>query len=106
MMVRDNYRFRNIVNQFDKSKSIMLYSMWEGYRTKPDSTIPDFLNLAGKWETLHTSGHASPEDIKLLIEKTSPSYIIPIHTLQPDALKTLCPNQNVILLKDKEELVI
>ena len=106
MMVRDNYNFRNIVKQFDKSKSIMLYSMLDGYRTNQNSTIPEFLNLAGKWETLHTSGHASPEDIKLLIETTSPSYIIPIHTLQPDMLKTLCPNQNVILLQDKEEFVL
>ena len=102
-MVRDNYEFRNIVKLFDSSKSIMLYSMWDGYRTNPGSTIPEFLNLAGKWETLHTSGHASLDGIKMIVEKISPSFIIPIHTEKPDVLKTLFPNKNIILLNDSEE---
>ena len=103
MMVRDNQKFRQIISKFDATQSIMLYSMWDGYRSKPGSTIPDFLSLAGTWETLHTSGHASPDDIALLIEKTDPDHIIPIHTEQPDALKTLCPNRNVMILQDGEE---
>lgn len=48
MMVRDNSMFRKIIPEFDKDKSIMLYSMWDGYRTHPESTIPEFLALAGK----------------------------------------------------------
>ena len=104
MMVRDNRRFRKIIQQFNPAQSIMLYSMWDGYRTKDGSTIPDFLSLAGKWETLHTSGHATPEDIAMVIGKTNPDVVIPIHTVQPDALKTLCPNCNVVVLQDGEEL--
>lgn len=104
MMVRDNRRFRKIIQQFNTEQSIMLYSMWDGYRTKSGSTIPDFLSLAGKWETLHTSGHATPEDIAMVIGKTNPDVVIPIHTVQPDALKTLCPNCNVVVLQDGEEL--
>ena len=104
MMVRDNRRFRKIIQQFNPAQSIMLYSMWDGYRTKDGSTIPDFLSLAGKWETLHTSGHATPEDIAMVIGKTEPDVVIPIHTVQPDALKTLCPNCNVVVLQDGEEL--
>ena len=103
MMVRDNQKFRQIVPKFDAAQSIMLYSMWDGYRTKPGSTIPDFLQLAGTWEPLHTSGHASPDDIALLIEKTDPDHIIPTHTEHPDAMKTLCPDRNIVLLRDGEE---
>ena len=104
MMVRDNRRFRKIIQQFNPAQSIMLYSMWDGYRTKDGSTIPDFLSLAGKWETLHTSGHASQEDIAMVIGKTNPDVVIPIHTVQPDALKILCQNCNVVVLQDGEEL--
>ena len=103
MMVRDNRNFQKIISSFDSEQSIILYSMWDGYRTKPGSTIPAFLNLAGHWEPLHTSGHASQKDIQMVIDKTNPNIIIPIHTDNPMALKKLCPNKNIVLLDDKEE---
>lgn len=106
MMVRDNWRFRNIVPQFDKAQSIMLYSMWDGYRTKPGSTIPAFLDMAGTWETLHTSGHASQNDLRLMIEKTKPAMVIPIHTENPDMLKALCPDEKIIVLSDGEDITV
>lgn len=106
MAVRDNSRFREIIQKFDPKQSIILYSMWDGYRTKPDSTIPSFLGLAEKWEPLHTSGHASHSDLQMVIEKTSPEKIIPIHTDDPDMLKKLCPDKNIVILNDKDEEVI
>lgn len=106
MAVRDNQRFRKTIPRVDRSQSIILYSMWDGYRTKPDSTIPSFLELAGKWEPLHTSGHASHADLQMVIEKTSPEKIIPIHTDDPDMLKKLCPDKNIVILNDKDEEVI
>ena len=106
MAVRNNSRFREIIQTFDPKQSIILYSMWDGYRTKPDSTIPSFLELAGKWEPLHTSGHASHSDLQMVIEKTSPEKIIPIHTDDPDMLKKLCPDKNIVILNDKDEEVI
>lgn len=106
MMVRDNWRFRNIVPQFDKAQSIMLYSMWDGYRTKPGSTIPAFLDMAGTWETLHTSGHASQNDLRLMIKKTKPAMVIPIHTENPDMLKALCPDEKIIVLSDGEDITV
>lgn len=106
MTVRDNRNFREIIKKFDKEQSIILYSMWDGYRAKPDSTIPSFLELAGHWETLHTSGHASHDDLKTVIEKTSPEKIIPIHTDDPEMLKTLCPDKNIVILNDKDEEII
>jgi len=102
MMVRDNRKFREIIRQFDKTQSIILYSMWDGYRTKPGSTILDFLKIAGHWEPFHTSGHASILDIQLVIEKANPGIIVPIHTDNPSALQVLCPQRKVFLLQDKE----
>lgn len=105
MVVRANGRFKDIISKFDPAKSIVLYSLWDGYRTKSGSTIPDFLSSC-KWEYLHTSGHASLDDIRMVIEKTKPSYTIPIHTENPEVLQRSCPTSNVLLLKDREELIV
>lgn len=106
MMVRDNSMFRKIIPEFDKDKSIMLYSMWNGYRTHPESTIPEFLALAGKWEYLHTSGHAYVEDIKEMVKIINPSCIIPIHTDIPEIMLNLFPDKNIIIPTDGEEIEI
>lgn len=106
MFVRVNRQFESIIRQFDPSQSIILYSMWDGYRTKPGSTIPDFLALADTWETLHTSGHASPKDLRHVIEKVNPELVIPIHTDTPQQMKNLCSNRKVITLKDGEQFTL
>lgn len=104
MFVRANRQFEKIIRQFDPAQSIILYSMWDGYRTKPGSTIPDFLALTGTWEPLHTSGHASPEDLRHVIDKADPEIVIPMHTDAPQKMRALCPNRKVVLLKDGEVL--
>lgn len=104
MFVRANSKFGAIICQYDPAQSILLYSMWDGYRTKPGSTIPDFLALTDTWETLHTSGHASPEDLRHVIEKADPQLVIPMHTDAPQKMQALCPDRTVVLLKDEEEL--
>lgn len=106
MTVRDNRDFRNIISKFDRDQSIILYSMWDGYRTKSGSTIPDFLNLAGTWETLHTSGHASHGDLKKLVDIAKPDIVIPMHSEKPDMLKTLCPDAKILLSNDGDEIII
>lgn len=104
MFVRANSKFGAIICQYNPAQSILLYSMWDGYRTKPGSTIPDFLALTDTWETLHTSGHASPEDLRHVIEKADPQLVIPMHTDAPQKMQALCPDRTVVLLKDEEEL--
>lgn len=106
MFVRANSKFEAIIRQYDPAQSILLYSMWDGYRTKPDSNIPEFLSLTDTWETLHTSGHASPEDLRHVIEKADPEIVIPMHTDAPQKMQTLCQSRKVILLKDREELLL
>lgn len=106
MFVRANSKFEAIIRQYDPVQSILLYSMWDGYRTKPDSNIPEFLSLTGTWAELHTSGHASPDDLRHVIEKADPEIVIPMHTDAPQKMQTLCQNRTVILLKDREELLL
>ena len=106
MVVRDNWQFRRIMGGFPKEQSIVLYSMWDGYRTKKDSPIQELLSLANTWETFHTSGHASMEDIRLLIDTVKPSLVIPMHTDAPSAIESICGSAKVIIAKDKEKIVL
>ena len=102
MMVRQNEQFEEIIKLFDPKQSIILYSIWDGYRTKKDSKTLDFLNLVDNWRQWHTSGHASQKDIKKVIELANPSVVIPMHTENPEQIKTLLPGRKVIILQDKE----
>ena len=106
MFVRATSKFEAVIRQYDPAQSILLYSMWDGYRTKPDSNIPEFLSLTGTWAELHTSGHASPDGLRHVIEKADPEIVIPMHTDAPQKMQTLCQNRTVILLKDREELLL
>lgn len=106
MLVRDNKEFREIIKKFDRSQSIILYSMWDGYRTRQGSTIPDFLQLAGTWETLHTSGHATKDGIRTLLSILKPTTVIPMHTDFPEAIKDICSDGALRLARDGEEIII
>lgn len=106
MTVRDNRHFREIIRKFDPSQSIILYSIWDGYRTRENSSIQSFLELAGAWESLHTSGHASISDIKTVINKVSPSMVIPIHTENPDVLQMICPLERIVSVNDGKEILV
>lgn len=106
MTVRDNREFREIIKKFDKSQGIILYSLWDGYRTKPNSTIPDFLKLTDKWEYLHTSGHITQKDLIYVVDLASPDIIIPIHTETPEKFKDVFKNYNVYVPNDKEEIIL
>ena len=102
--VRGTDYFKNIIQQVDKSQSLMIYSMWDGYRTKSDSPIPAFLSLTGHWKRLHTSGHATPEEIQFLIDTVTPDVVIPMHTDAPERIQPFCRKSKVLLPVDNEIL--
>lgn len=106
MMVRDNRRFRKVISKFPRSESIILYSMWDGYRTKENSSIPSFLELTNVWEPLHTSGHASMNDIKAVIDRMNAPVVIPIHTEKPEMFQAICPEDKVVCVEDGKEILI
>ena len=106
MVIRDNCYFRKIMENFDCKQSIILYSMWDGYRTKPGSSIPELLETFHNWQPLHTSGHASAKDILTVIDKIKPEMIIPIHTDKPELLQKICSDQNIKIMEDGESIII
>ena len=102
MMVRDNRKFREIIRRFNPELGLILYSMWDGYRTQEGSTIEAFLHLTKQWASLHTSGHAGVRVLQQVIAQLKPAYVIPIHTQAPRRLQELCPTEKVLLLQDAE----
>jgi len=100
MMIRATKYFKDIVSQYEKEKSIVIYSMWKGYlKNKP---MIDFLNGIN-YKYAHTSGHATKEAIKAVCEAVKPKRaIIPIHSEAVERIKDLNILFPIEILKDGE----
>ena len=89
-----------------RDNCLVIYAMWTGYldeRAKNQGLV-DFL-APYRFRVLHTSGHASPEDIKRLYETVQPHHgLIPIHTDAPEMFREIVPVEKLILLADREIL--
>ena len=88
MIIRQNAGFIRILHSLLEGENLgyanalLVYSMWEGYKQKPE--MHKFLGLCEAWGvrvvSLHTSGHADEAAIRRLIEKVRPGKILPVHT--------------------------
>lgn len=96
MLVRPNHfyesnglsRFEQLFQYYKGRKADqvnLIYSMWKGYLSgkKADSDVLRFID-GFTYHVLHTSGHAYVETIQMLIDKTNPNIIIPMHTEMAD----------------------
>ena len=54
---------------------------------------------------LHTSGHATKEAIKKLIDITNPNYVIPIHTESKEKFREIAGDK-LLLANDNEDINI
>lgn len=106
MLIRNNEQFRKIMSKFDSDKSIVLYSMWQGYLEYESMKLLDFLK-GYHWEYFHTSGHATTTAIESVCNAVSPKLgIITIHSDAPDQLKHKNIPYPILDLKDREEFEI
>ena len=56
---------------------------------------------------LHTSGHAVQKLIKETCEAARPRKgVIPIHSEMPEKMSELLPGENIVYLKDGQELIL
>lgn len=71
----------------------LFYSMWAGYLMKDSGlALQDWANANGiPLEVLHTSGHASPADLKCFVAAMNPDALVPVHTFQPERYAELFP---------------
>ena len=99
MLARDNSIFPILVKNIKGTEGAkIIYSMWEGYLT---DKFKDFVAQKGlDIETVHTSGHATIQDLKVFAEALNPGRLIPIHTFEAGQYPALF--RNVQILQDRE----
>ena len=86
-------------------QSSLIYSMWKGYIKKGtptyNSDIQEMINMfEGKFDYLHTSGHATKETIREVCEAINPTTaIIPIHRDEKSELDAALEDNNELIAK-------
>lgn len=106
MFIRANYWSREMLKKFDDG--VIVYSMWNGYLSgkNKNQQLVDMLKDRN-WVSLHTSGHATPDDLRKVGEVVSPRKgIIPIHSEAPGRFSEIFPDYNIVSLTDGEVLVL
>lgn len=103
MLVRvKNSDSRRLLSQF-KDQCLLIYSMWMGYLSS--CRIEETAALVESCPNrvyLHTSGHASRQAIKQVLEIVRPGVVIPIHTEAQNRFKGLCPGITTVCLNNGE----
>ncbi len=81
---------RDIEKASDLTNARFIYSQWSGYleRGSYDSTQAWLQRHGIELEHLHTSGHASPADLKRFAKALAPKALVPIHSFVPLAYST------------------
>ena len=76
------------------NEAVYIYSQWDGYWERGDyDHVKKWLmknNLTIK--KIHTSGHASPVDLKKFVETINPARLVPIHSFWPQKYFDLFSN--------------
>lgn len=109
---RANYVTQKVVESFPNS--LLIYSMWNGYLDKRHPAFDEYknnfinhaLHYGCKLLHLHTSGHASIDEIKRVCKITNAKTVIPIHSEKPEMLKELGIESNIRILQDNEILTL
>ena len=85
---------RNLEKAKLLNEAVYVYSQWEGYRER--NTYADLRKWLAKYNipdvNIHTSGHASIDDLKRFAEAMKPSKIVPIHTFMPEKYSEIFSN--------------
>ncbi len=69
----------------DPWRIVAIWSMWEGYLRRDPSVERTFDGLGARFRVVHTSGHASADQLRQLVSSLSPRRVVPVHTFSPGA---------------------
>jgi ribonuclease J len=100
-----------MMRDLDRAKALtgarVFWSQWDGYLVAPGTGAAlkaDCERRGIPFESIHTSGHASPGDLKRLASAVAPKRLIPIHTFERDKFPLLF--DNVTLAEDGQRIDI
>ncbi len=110
MLIGKTQNYKKRMDYFKYLNPILIYSMWDGYVNKDgDAYDPDWGRVYHSWDpdrllTLHTSGHATSEDLRQMILTVKPRQaILPIHTEKPGRFKMLDIGEYADMVKSWED---
>ncbi len=112
MMVGTTDSYIPRMEYFRDGDPLLIYSMWHGYIDKknhPDTYNEAYGKLYESWRHigLHTSGHATVEDIEKMISVVGAKKIIPIHTTKKNDFEGLNTGNSAIeILNDGDVLEV
>jgi ribonuclease J len=96
-----------MMRDLDRAKALtgarVFWSQWDGYLGAGGTGAELKADCEGRgipFEVIHTSGHASPGDLKRLAAAVAPKRLIPIHTFEREKFPSLF--ENVSLVDDGE----
>jgi ribonuclease J len=95
-----------MMRDLDRAQALIgarvLWSQWEGYLSGGAwaALKADCERRGIPFESIHTSGHASPGDLKRLAAAVAPKRLIPIHTFEREKFPSLF--ESVCLVNDGE----
>ena len=104
MLIRAGFLY-DIKRFLSLEDATWIYSLWPGYFDRSESlrNLKSYFEDKGvRYEYLHTSGHATLEDLKKLVDAMTPEMVIPIHSSHPEKFKDYFPN---VRLVDDGEIV-
>lgn len=109
---RTNYVTQKAIEAFPNS--LLIYSMWNGYLDKTHPAFDEYksnfinnaLNYGCRMVKLHTSGHASIDEIKKVCKITEAKTIIPIHSENPEMIKKTGVSGKIVILQDNETFTV
>ena len=104
MLIRAGFLY-DIKRFLSLENATWIYSLWPGYFDRSESlrNLKSYFEDKGiRYEYLHTSGHATLEDLKKLFDAMTPEMVIPIHSFHPEKFKDYFPN---VRLVDDGEIV-
>jgi ribonuclease J len=107
--IKTSYAERLIKN-LKASHATVIYSMWQGYLTEEHNSngyqrlerLQNAFNI--NFVYIHTSGHATTEDLQSFATAMNPQKLIPIHTEHANEYKKYF--NNVKIIKDGEETAL
>ena len=76
----------------------VFWSQWDGYLSEGAGAAlkADCASRSIPFEAIHTSGHASPADLKRLASAIAPKRLIPIHTFERERFPELFDNVKLV----------
>ena len=107
MIIRQGEIFAKLLERY-KGKSKVIYSMWSGY-LKGETRNEQLAEFLRDYELtfLHTSGHASAQDLSALYHTVCPKKgLIPIHGEMPEKIQEILPDGKILILQDGETLSV